>query len=171
MPTDRLRLRPFTKGDLDALLTYRRDPEVARYQSWSSDFAETAGKAFIEGVSEVQLGTPGRWVNLAVELSSTQTVVGDVALCVEPDGSAGQIAFTFSRDHQGNGYAREAAGALVDFAWRALRLPIVYGITDARNARSIRLLESIGFKLAGFHARNAPFKGELCDELRFERRR
>ena len=32
--TERLVLRPFRDEDLDAIVAYRNDPEVARYQDW-----------------------------------------------------------------------------------------------------------------------------------------
>ena len=161
--TTRLRLRPFTMADLDALLAYRRDPEVARYQSWSETFSEADGRAFIEAVSSTPLGTPNEWVNYVIE--RTGAVIGDVGLRVGSEGA--QIGFTLSRTHQGHGYAAEAVEALCDFALQRCRL--IYAITDTRNFPSIRLLERLGFFSAGFHARQAPFKGGLCDELRFER--
>jgi len=52
----RLRLRPFTDRDLGALLSYRRDPEIARYQGWSADFSEADGRRFLEAVSTTRLG-------------------------------------------------------------------------------------------------------------------
>ncbi len=34
--TDRLVLRPLQESDLPALVAYRRDPEVARFQTWEA---------------------------------------------------------------------------------------------------------------------------------------
>ena len=42
------------------------------------------------------------------------------------------------------------------------RVEVVEGITDARNAASIRLLERVGMRLA--RTRRAEFKGEACTE-------
>jgi len=167
--TKRLRLRPFTDLDLDALLSYRRDPEVARYQGWSSDFSEADGRSFIQAVSTTRLGEPGRWCNLAVELLATGEVVGDVGLCAEPNDPRGKIGFTLARPHQRRGYAVEAGAALCDHALGAIRLSSLFAVVDSRNGPSIRLLERLGFRPAGFHQKGASFKGELCDELLFER--
>jgi len=37
--TERLRLRPFERDDLEAFVAYRSDPEVARYQSWDHPYS------------------------------------------------------------------------------------------------------------------------------------
>ena len=165
--TERLALRPFAADDLAVFAAYRRDPEVARYQSWSPDYSEADGRAFITAVSGTPFAAPGQWVNLAVTLRTTSELIGDVALRVEPDGSAGQLGFTFATAHQRRGYAREAVGALLELA-RAAGVRAFFAITDARNTGSIGLLRALGFREIGFHARDASFKGELCDELRFE---
>jgi RimJ/RimL family protein N-acetyltransferase len=169
--TARLRIRPFIADDLGALLAYRRDPEVARYQSWSETFTEAEGRAFIDAVTRTPFGTPGAWINLGIELTATRELLGDVAFRVASDGSAGEIGFTLAREQHGRGYASEAVGAFCDFALRTLPLRALFAITDARNTPSIRLLGRLGFHEAGFHARAVMFKGEPCDELRFERAR
>lgn len=167
--TKRLRLRAFGASDLAALCAYRQDPEVARYQGWTSDFSEADGRAFIQAVSTTAWGTRGRWSNLAMELVATGELVGDVGLRVEPDGAAGQIGFTLAGPHQRRGYALEAVGALCDHAVQRMGLRSLFAVVDSRNAPSIRLLERLGFDRAGFHARGAMFKGELCDDLLFKR--
>ncbi len=39
MFTERLRLRPFEAADLPAFVAYRRHPDVARFQSWSTTYS------------------------------------------------------------------------------------------------------------------------------------
>lgn len=46
----------------------------------------------------------------------------------------------------GQGYAREAGGAVLALAHGELGLPKVAAITDPRNAASIRVLEALGFQ-------------------------
>ena len=166
--TARLELRPFVRDDLAAFVAYRGDPEVARYQSWSPEFSEADGEAFIAAVSARVLGGT-EWVNVGVVLRETGVLIGDVALCVDPDRQCGEIGFTFATKYQGHGYGREAVGTLCGFAFEEAKLPRLRAITDARNAPANRLLEAVGFRRAGFHGRDVPFKGERCDELLFER--
>lgn len=166
--TARLRLRAFTPGDLQSLLAYRSDPEVARYQSWSANYTEAEGRAFISAVSSATLGGSGTWVNVAAELRTTGELIGDVALRVEADRSAGEVGFTFASNRQRCGYAREAVAALCNFALEEARLPRLFARTDARNTRAVRLLEATGFHDTGALTRSL-YKGEMCDELCFER--
>lgn len=123
--TARLRLRAFTPGDLRSLLAYRRDPDVARYQYWPANYTEAEGSAFISEVSSAVLGSC-TWVNVAAELKTTGELIGDVALRVEPDRTAGEIGVTFASHRQGCGYAREAVAALCTFAFEDAKLPRLF---------------------------------------------
>lgn len=62
--TGRLVLRRFQESDLGAFLAYRNDPEVARYQSWTSCSREEA-EAILAGHEAP--GTPGEWTQIALE--------------------------------------------------------------------------------------------------------
>lgn len=109
------------------------------------------------------------WVNVGIELRATGELIGDVALRVDSDRSAGEVGFTLDSSRHGRGYGREAVGALCVFALKDLKLSRLFAITDARNVSAIRLLVATAFREAGFHRQRAVFKDELCDELLFER--
>lgn len=57
------------------------------------------------------------------------------------------IGYGFLPEHEGQGYALEAARAVVEYARTALGLPRLVAICDPRNAASIRLLEKLGMAL------------------------
>jgi RimJ/RimL family protein N-acetyltransferase len=63
--TERLLLRPFNADDLPAFVSYRSDPEVARYQSWDASYSIADGERFLASQRDVALGSPGEWVQLA----------------------------------------------------------------------------------------------------------
>jgi RimJ/RimL family protein N-acetyltransferase len=46
LTTPRLRLRPFTAAELPALVAYRSDPEIARYQGWEPTFTAADAERF-----------------------------------------------------------------------------------------------------------------------------
>ena len=48
---DRIRLRRFQSADLAAFVAYRNDPEVARYQSWTS-ISDHEAQQFIEELKD-----------------------------------------------------------------------------------------------------------------------
>jgi RimJ/RimL family protein N-acetyltransferase len=59
------------------------------------------------------------------------------------------VGFLFSRAYWGNGYAREAMQAIVDFATEDLRIARLWARFHTGNAASQRLLERLGFSREG----------------------
>lgn len=62
---------------------------------------------------------------------------------------APDLGYAFLPEHRGQGYAREAALAVVDFARSDLKCKKLYAIVAPGNARSVALLEKVGFLLDG----------------------
>lgn len=162
LDTPRLRLRRFTRADLPALLAYRNDPEVARYQSWDS-FSPEEGAAFIEAQSLLEPGSPGRWFQFAMTVKPDFRLIGDCALHVDADRVA-EIGFTVSRTGQGQGFASDAVREVIRYAFLELGVLRVQAIVDARNDRAIRLLERVGLRPDKHLSRLAWFKNEWSDE-------
>jgi [ribosomal protein S5]-alanine N-acetyltransferase len=52
-------------------------------------------------------------------------------------------------DHVGRGYATEAAGGVLNYGLRELRLPKVRADVDEPNGISVRVLEKLGMKQVG----------------------
>lgn len=166
--TARLRLRPFTEADLPVFVAYRQDPEVARYQGWDDTFSAQEGRALFDRQRGVAPGTPGVWFHFGFEPAAGGPLLGDCVLHVrEDDPRQGEIGFTLARGHQGKGYAAEAVGAVLDYAFGTLGLHRVVAITDARNAAAARLLERVGMRREGHYLQNVWFKGAWGDELSF----
>jgi len=59
------------------------------------------------------------------------------------------LGFALLAGFEGRGYAREAAAASLAHAAREHGLTRIAAITDPANARSIRLLQAVGFQAAG----------------------
>ncbi|MDQ5858057.1 MAG: GNAT family N-acetyltransferase, partial [Acidobacteriota bacterium] len=113
LETPRLFLRRFRAADADSFAAYRADPEVARYQGWDSCTRDDA-VAFIEAQLARAPFEPGRWTQLAVELSGDGTHIGDCALRLEsPASPQAEMGFTFARGYQGRGFATEAVSHLL----------------------------------------------------------
>jgi RimJ/RimL family protein N-acetyltransferase len=58
------------------------------------------------------------------------------------------LGYAFLPQWQGQGYAREAAAAVLHYAHTSLGLCRVFAIVSPGNARSISLLQKIGFEFA-----------------------
>jgi RimJ/RimL family protein N-acetyltransferase len=145
--TERLRLRPFRAGDLEAFAAYRREPEVARYQSWDTSFSLADAQRFLAEQEGVAFGERGAWVQLAATDRAGGGLRGDCAVRILDDQPAtAEVGVTFAPAWQGTGLAREALGAVVDTLFAEHRLHRVYAEADDRNVAVHRLLERLGFR-------------------------
>ncbi len=121
LKTERLTIRRFENSDVGPFLTYRNDPEVAKYQSWDSCTEQEAIDLARE-MEATEPGTPGEWFQFAIELRQTSTLIGDCGLKTKADGRQAEIGFTFSREYQRRGFASEAVARLLDYAFGELNL-------------------------------------------------
>ena len=159
----RLVLRRLRAEDLEALVAYRNDPEVSRYQSWS-DYDTERGRQLIESMNGRQPGQPG-WFQFAIALKDSDVLIGDCALRTdEYDSRMGEIGFTLSRGHQGQGLGTEAVRTLLGYAFDTLGMHRVIGVTDVKNTASVRTLERVGMRREGHFLQDAWYKGAWCDD-------
>ena len=160
----RLVLRRFRATDIPAFVRYRADPEVARFQSWENFTAED-GDRFYDWVRTQHPDTAGAWFQVAVALRDGDAIVGDCGLhaLAEP-ANAVEIGFTLAPEHQGQGYASEAVACLLDYVFGRLGKSRALALTDVRNARSIAVLERLGFARDPAPRGPVLFKGEPCEE-------
>ena len=162
--TARLVLRRLADEDLGDFLAYLNDPVVARYQSWES-YTEEQAREVIEQQKGLEPGTPGQWFTFAAELKETGDMIGHVALSVKADDQRqAEMGFTFARAHQGRGLAREAAEAVLDYAFGVMGLHRVVAVADCENTRSVALLERLGMRREGHFVENIWFKGAWGSE-------
>ena len=109
----------------------------------------------------------GIWLNWAIRLRETEQYFGTVQATVLGDQSA-LIAYVLFRDAWGQGYAREAVTEVVR------HLQVTYSVlkyratVDPRNIRSIRLLESLGFRQTDYRVQGASIRGIPADEAEYE---
>lgn len=78
------------------------------------------------------------------------------------DGTA-ELAFWIHPDHQERGYAREAVGLVVDYAFAELRLHKVTANAFATNEASRHLLADLGFAEEGIGREDAYLDGRYVD--------
>lgn len=166
LTTPRLILRRFRDSDAEIFATYRSDPAVARYQSWDTPFPVDAARAFVREAAAADPAAPG-WFQYAIELRSDGSLVGDVGVNLHENRMQAEIGFTLAVAHQGHGYAAEAVGRVLTELFTVAGLVRVSAECDARNDRSARLLERLGFRREGLRVRNTWIKGEWTDDLLF----
>jgi RimJ/RimL family protein N-acetyltransferase len=166
LATPRLVLRRFEAGDAPVLAAYRSDPDVARYQSWEAPVSLAAATDLVRSSAAGDPEAPG-WFQYAVSLRSSPEPIGDVGVCLHGNGMQADIGFTLAPKYQGHGYATEAVQRVVEHLFRDRGLHRVSAECDARNVRSARLLERVGFRREGHRIANTWIKGEWTDEFLF----
>ncbi len=166
--TERLVLRALRADDAEAMLAYRSDPEVMRYQSWEPQSIDDV-RAFIASVvSPAEPYAPGTWRQLAITIRATGELIGDCGVHVpanEPEQA--EFGMTLAPAFQGRGYAAEAIRALLRLAFDTLGKHRVFGSIDPRNARSVALMRRTGFRQEAHFVESLRFKGEWADDLVF----
>jgi RimJ/RimL family protein N-acetyltransferase len=145
--TERLILRRSTPDDAATISAYRSLPEVHRQQGWERTDPEGV-RADIEEMAGRAPGEPGGWVQFSLEERDGGRLVGDVGISAV-DGEPGvlKVGYTVSPAAQGRGYATEAIGALVRYAFETLGAELVRAYASADNAPSIRVAEKVGMRL------------------------
>lgn len=164
--TERLRLRPFTIADVDAVHAYHCLDEVARYQYWEPRSRD-------EAAAEVAKWAEGGWdrqapeaIVFAVTLRDTGDLIGDMVLLFrDRDARQGEIGFSFNPSHGGKGYATEAARAVLATGFGHFNLHRIFGRCDARNRASWRLMERLGMRREAHFREHALFKGVWDEEF------
>jgi RimJ/RimL family protein N-acetyltransferase len=166
--TPRLRLRPVTIDDLDAMLTYRSRADVCRYLPFEPMTREVLTARLSGGLSNSELTAEGQALTLGVELAESGALIGDVVLFFRSAVHAGgELGYVFAPEAGGKGYATEAGAAVLALAFEHLGLHRVTACLDARNDDSARLAARLGMRLEARLVSNEWFKGEWADELDF----
>ncbi|MBX7222877.1 MAG: GNAT family N-acetyltransferase [Blastocatellia bacterium] len=147
LATERLRLRRFQEKDAPALAAYRSVPEIARYQNWDSMTLQEA-RYFIGDQALAVLGIPGQWLQIAIADLVTDELMGDLALCVKKSFPPFvELGYTLAPAFHGQGYATEAAQAVIKVIFERTSVEKIRAITDVRNEASIGVLKRLGMHL------------------------
>jgi RimJ/RimL family protein N-acetyltransferase len=159
--TPRVSIEPLTMRDVDEFVRYRQDPEIARFQSWDTNYSSQHGIDLVQSQVDVVLPSPGNWVQLAIHDRETGELLGDLALhTIDATELSFEIGFTLATKNQGNGIAREAVRRLLDFLFDEVGAISACAHCDSRNSPSITLLVALGFHNRPTHSATEFFKDE-----------
>jgi [ribosomal protein S5]-alanine N-acetyltransferase len=124
--TPRLRIRSYRDADLADLVELAGDWEIARWvETIPHPYTEADGREWIARVQENH--ATGRPRRFATALKKTDRLIGGVGL----DGTTGDgseepaLGYWVGQPYWGNGYAREAAAAVIDSGFRTLGLETI----------------------------------------------
>lgn len=147
--TPRLTLREFCADDRAAVQAFAGDSEVTRYTDWGpNSLADTI--SFLSGVVRDGEEQPRSRFALAVVRRQDNVPIGSIELHVTSNAHGrAEMGYVLGRPWWGQGYASEAAAALLRFGFDDLGLHKVTATCDPDNAASARVLTKIGMQYEG----------------------
>jgi ribosomal-protein-alanine N-acetyltransferase len=158
--TARLALRPFTARDEEDVFALQSDRFVLRYWDSAPWTERSQAKRFIANC--VRMEEDGRGVRLAVEQAGDGAFLGWCCLIDwNTDFRSATLGYCFARASWGRGFATEAAGALLRWAFEGQELHRIEAETDTRNGPSARVLEKLGFSREGTLRENCIVDGDV----------
>ena len=144
--TPRLLLRPMREEDVDDLLGIFGDPKVMAAFA-SAPFDRRQMEQWVQRNLDHQ--ARHGYGLFSVILKANGLLVGDCGLeHMEVEGAREtELGYDFRSDYWSQGLATEAASAVRDYAFQALKLPRLTSLIRAGNAPSRRVAEKIGMRL------------------------
>lgn len=145
LTTKRLTMRPFTLGDDAFVLALLNDPDWLRYIGdrgirTLDDARRQITDKYLASYARDGVGL------MAVTLRDQPAPIGMCGL-IKREGLADvDIGFAFLPAYRAQGYALEAADAVLVYGRDTLKITRVVAITLPENVASIRLLERIGLR-------------------------
>lgn len=168
--TRRLWLRWPTAGDAEAVTDFAADKTVAEMTS-SVPHPYPDGEAARCIETWRSANASGQAQHLVLTLKDGhRRAFGCVGFKPTPAGLT--LGYMLAPARSGQGYATEAAQAMVDAAFTLTREPQLHASARVVNPASRRVLEKCGFRYEGTTLHHAPARGGMlsCDVFRLDRR-
>lgn len=167
LETERLRLRPFTMDDAQAMFYgWANDPEVTRYLNWNThESIEETEEILSRWIREYE--KPER-LNFAIELRETQQLIGGIDVVGYLNGVSGTpvIGYNLSRQFWNRGYMTEACNALIEYLFAKGYSEIrIDAMTE--NTASIRVIEKCGGVFLKTEEQEFPLKNMTASVNRY----
>ena len=143
--TPRLRIGRMTADDAPFILELVNDPDFLRY------IGDRGVRTLDDAVAYIANGPLASYARhgfglYRVSLTGTAVPIGIAGILRRESLEDPDIGFAFLPAYRGQGYALEAARAVMDHAKRDLGLGRVVAIVSPDNGASRRLLEILGFR-------------------------
>lgn len=165
LTTGRLVLRPLRTDDIDVIVAYRNDPAVAALQDWDLPVTRERVERQVAAQSGWRDIVPGEPCQIGIELAGE--LIGDLYVGLDEHGGIAEIGFTLRTEHQGRGYAFEAASAVVADLIERHGCHRIVGQLSPENVRSARLLERLGLHVESLAPKSYWCRGAWDDNLTY----
>lgn len=144
LETQRLRLRPYRRDDIDRLAALYADPDVTaltKHGRLTRTGAESTLEEYLATWRDKDFGLH------AVRLKPGGEFAGECGLFVSERGRDPALRYAFHKRFWGQGLATEAARTVLDDAFERLGVSRVLSFVEGPNDASHRVAKKLGFDL------------------------
>ncbi|MEW8995915.1 GNAT family N-acetyltransferase [Clostridium sp.] len=158
--TDNLIMRPFLPSDAKDAVYYSQQPNVSY---WMSDMVlhnESEALSWINWLNKkFNINEP--FIILAIEYKTEHKCIGVVGVHAKAEiDNEVEILYSISDNYQGNGYATEAAKALIQWIFENTELKYLTAIVKPENISSKTVIKKLGFNYVD--NRVVLYDGQMC---------
>jgi ribosomal-protein-alanine N-acetyltransferase len=161
LQTDRLTLRPYQFSDIPALVPLIGAREVAATTlRIPHPFNEQHARDYI---AKTQDPAQSDKLLRAIVIRESGALCGGVGLAIEPEHRRAELGYWIGVPFWGNGYATEAARAMVQHGFQVLGLHRIFASHYPSNPASGSILRKIGMRHEGRQRAHILKWGEFLD--------
>lgn len=143
--TGRLVLKPLGKSYLNSTIRYAMDYENTKFMCYLPDETVEEAEEFLTNVENEWKKEEPQFLEFAVIYDDEH--IGAVSMYFEND--AGELGWIIHKDHWGNGFAYEAAKALIDYVKSEIKVNHFLAHCDTENIASYKVMEKLGMSRTG----------------------
>lgn len=162
--TSRLRLKRFSKQNIDEEVAQDTSPEIMRYIRDILPSEKALERA--ESIAEPWKGEDHEWAGLVIYLKGEKKMMGALSFRYQSmvDDTL-EIGFRLHPDYHGKGYVSEAARALFEFLFTTAKAHKVVAYCVVENIASWKVMEKLGMQREGCLREYSKLSGRWHDEL------
>ena len=165
--TRRLLIRPYEDKDLEDIFDYSGTSDFWLMRTLPWQPTREGVKKFWESRRSMDITNMVDQIDLVVEWKEKSKVIGNIGILISKniDNKQGTIGWLLGNKFQGQGFASEAARALLTFGFDTLGLHRISAGTSRDNIRSWLLMERIGMRREAHFKQSEYVNGEWQDEF------
>jgi [ribosomal protein S5]-alanine N-acetyltransferase len=159
-----LRVRPWRRDDLDALLRHANNPKIAANlrDQFPHPYTRRDGLDYLNYVRAMDVP-----MSLAMEFEGG--AIGGIGfkLGVDIARLSVEMGYWLAEPYWGRGLTTRAVMAASDWAFDSYKVVRIYATTFSHNVASMRVLEKAGFQREGLLRRSAVKNGVVLDQVMY----
>jgi [ribosomal protein S5]-alanine N-acetyltransferase len=163
--TTRLQLRAITPSDIDLVWSAIRFEGFNNGMTWEPPESKEELLPFAQ--KNIDAWLEGSAYTFTVETIDSNLPIGRVAIRKENSSNNWNVGFWIHPDYWNNGYATEAARAIIEFGFSELNATHITAAHAIWNSASKRVIEKLSFKFTGENPRGYIKSGEPVAEYEY----